>query len=235
MSGTCCIERSPSQLMRPISSCGEVLLWLFRCCWRTPRCPRCPPERSCYDRIRGLIWWRDPPLTGSSSHIRWTSEKKIAPLGGVQLALLGKLDFEQVGFAMLRAAPHASTELSSAAGWDANSLVNASPLWNPHGKGGVYDANSLGVWYTGSAWSIFHQNMQPMVAERRVRRNELQAGLGRLCPSGAGRGAAMDRMGFARRARPRVLERALDRISQSPGLQRVRARRRQGIVATGIL
>ncbi len=101
---------------------------------------------------------------GSSAHIRWTSEKKIAPLGGVQLALLGKLDFDQVGFAMLKAAPHAGTELSSAAGWDANSVVNATPLWNPHGAGGVYDANSLGVWYTGSAWSIFHQNFQAMAA-----------------------------------------------------------------------
>lgn len=100
----------------------------------------------------------------SSAHIRWTSEKKIAPLGGVQLALLGKLDFDQVGFAMLKAAPHAGTELSSAAGWDANSVVNATPLWNPHGAGGVYDANSLGVWYTGSAWSIFHQNFQAMAA-----------------------------------------------------------------------
>ena len=101
---------------------------------------------------------------GSSAHIRWTSEKKIAPLGGVQFALLGKLDFEQVGFGMLRAAPHARTELASAAGWDANSVVNVTPLWNPHGKGGVYDANSLGVWYTGSAWSIFHQNFQAMAA-----------------------------------------------------------------------
>ena len=43
-------------------------------------------------------------------------------------------------------------------------MVNVTPLWNPHGKGGVYDANSLGVWYTGSAWSIFHQNFQAMVA-----------------------------------------------------------------------
>jgi hypothetical protein len=96
-------------------------------------------------------------------HIRWTSEKKISPLGSVQLGLIGKVDFEQVGFRQLGATRHTSGELSSASEWDAGSVLNITPLWNPGGKGGVYDKNSLGVWYTGSAWSIFHQDMQAMV------------------------------------------------------------------------
>jgi hypothetical protein len=100
---------------------------------------------------------------GGSAHIRWTSKKKIAPVGGVQLALIGKVDFEQVGFAQLRAMRHTSDELSSASEWDAGSVLNITPLWNPGGKGGVYDKNPLGVWYTGSTWSIFHQDMQAMV------------------------------------------------------------------------
>jgi hypothetical protein len=114
-----------------------------------------PNER--LDLVTGSI------AEGSSGHIQWTSGRKIVPLGAAQLALLGKLNFEQVTFAMLEAATHASTELSSTEGWDANSVVNATPLWNPSGRGGVYDANPFGVWHTGSAWSIFHQNMQAMV------------------------------------------------------------------------
>jgi hypothetical protein len=106
-------------------------------------------------------------VTGSaaerSGHIRWTSKKKVAPIGNVQLALMGKVDFEQVGFEQLRATRHTSDELSSASEWDAGSVLNITPLWNPGGKGGVYDKNPLGVWYTGSSWSIFHQDMQPMV------------------------------------------------------------------------
>ncbi len=106
-------------------------------------------------------------VTGSaaerSGHIRWTSKKKVAPIGDVQLALIGKVDFEQVGFEQLRATRHSSDELSSASEWDAGSVLNITPLWNPGGKGGVYDKNPLGVWYTGSSWSIFHQDMQPMV------------------------------------------------------------------------
>jgi hypothetical protein len=105
-------------------------------------------------------------VTGSASersaHIRW-SKKKMAPIGEVQLALIGRVDFERVGFEQLRATRHTSGELSSASEWDPGSVLNISPLWNPGGKGGVYDKNPLGVWYTGSSWSIFHQDIQPMV------------------------------------------------------------------------
>ena len=135
---------------------------------------------------------------------------------------------------MLRAAPHARTELASAAGWDANSVVNVTPLWNPHGKGGVYDANSLGVWYTGSAWSIFHQNFQAMAANAGFVVTNSKPGSAAFVHRAQ---AALPQwtMGFARRTCPGVLQRALDLLSQSPGLQRVRARWRPGIVATAIL
>lgn len=96
-------------------------------------------------------------------HIRWTSEKTIAPVSGVELGLLGKVDFKQVDFAQLRATAHGSAELPAAGTWDANSVVNAIAHWNPPGAAGIYDAHPLGVWYTGSSWSIFHQNMQAMV------------------------------------------------------------------------
>lgn len=39
---------------------------------------------------------------------------------------------------------------------DANILVTQN--WNPPGQGGVYNNQSIGVWYDGSQWAIFNQD-----------------------------------------------------------------------------
>jgi hypothetical protein len=85
----------------------------------------------------------------------------------------------------------------------------------------------------GSAWSIFHQNFQAMVANAGFVVTNSKPGPAAFAHR-AQACAAVDRMGFARRTCP-VLERALDLISQSPGLQRVRARWRPGVVATAFM
>jgi hypothetical protein len=172
----------------PVVSSGAILLR--------------PNER--LDLVTGSI------AEGSSGHIQWTSGRKIVPLGAAQLALLGKLNFEQVTFAMLEAATHASTELSSTEGWDANSVVNATPLWNPSGRGGVYDANPFGVWHTGSAWSIFTRTFKrwcrtPRLSSQiqsRVRRG-LSTRRGRRRRNGVdGLRSALHRPVFSTRPRP---------------------------------
>jgi hypothetical protein len=46
-----------------------------------------------------------------------------------------------------------------------NAFVNATLVWNPGGKGGVYDAHPLGAWYDASAkkWAIFNEgSMDPI-------------------------------------------------------------------------
>jgi hypothetical protein len=47
-----------------------------------------------------------------------------------------------------------------------NGNPNANPSavlnWNPGGSGGVFNPHHIGVWYNGSKWSVFNQDIQPM-------------------------------------------------------------------------
>jgi hypothetical protein len=45
---------------------------------------------------------------------------------------------------------------------DPNAFVFAVPNWNPPGGPQVYNKHLIGVWYTGSQWSVINQDMQPM-------------------------------------------------------------------------
>jgi hypothetical protein len=40
-----------------------------------------------------------------------------------------------------------------------NAIVFTTPNWNPGGVGGTYNNRNIGVWYTGSQWAIFNQNI----------------------------------------------------------------------------
>ena len=54
---------------------------------------------------------------------------------------------------------------SSITNGNPNAFVNATLNWNPGGKGGVYDAHPLGVWYDATAkkWAIFNEgSMDPI-------------------------------------------------------------------------
>jgi hypothetical protein len=42
-------------------------------------------------------------------------------------------------------------------------VVIITANYNPGGAGGVYDAHSLGVWYTNGKWAIFHQDRSAMI------------------------------------------------------------------------
>ena len=43
-----------------------------------------------------------------------------------------------------------------------NAVVIATANWNAQGAAGVYDNHATGVWYNGSHWTIFNQDMKPM-------------------------------------------------------------------------
>ncbi len=40
-----------------------------------------------------------------------------------------------------------------------NAIVFVTPNWNPGNVGGTYDNHNIGVWYTGSKWAIFNQDL----------------------------------------------------------------------------
>jgi hypothetical protein len=43
-----------------------------------------------------------------------------------------------------------------------NAIIIATPNYNPGGAGGIYDDHPIGVWYNGSKWSIFNQDLAAM-------------------------------------------------------------------------
>jgi predicted heme/steroid binding protein len=43
-----------------------------------------------------------------------------------------------------------------------NAVFFVTPNWDPQGVGGIYDTSAIGVWYTGSNWSIFNQDISNM-------------------------------------------------------------------------
>ncbi len=46
---------------------------------------------------------------------------------------------------------------------DPNAILIVTPNWNPAGGAGVYNPNPIGVYYTGTRWTIFNQNLVGMV------------------------------------------------------------------------
>jgi len=45
-----------------------------------------------------------------------------------------------------------------------NAIVQVTANWNPGGVGGAYNNHAIGVWYTGSRWAIFNQDLAAMPA-----------------------------------------------------------------------
>lgn len=45
-----------------------------------------------------------------------------------------------------------------------SAIVTVTQNWNPGGVGGVYNNHTIGVWYTGTHWSIFNQDIAPIPA-----------------------------------------------------------------------
>ena len=45
-----------------------------------------------------------------------------------------------------------------------NAIVFTTPNWNPRGVGGTYDKHPIGVWYDGSEWAIFNQDLAAIPA-----------------------------------------------------------------------
>jgi hypothetical protein len=43
-----------------------------------------------------------------------------------------------------------------------DAIVRVTQNWNPGGVSGVYNDHQIGVWYTGSDWSIFNQDLAAM-------------------------------------------------------------------------
>jgi hypothetical protein len=41
-------------------------------------------------------------------------------------------------------------------------ILLVTPNWNPSGQGEVYNNHSIGLWYTGSRWAIFNQDLASM-------------------------------------------------------------------------
>ncbi len=100
--------------------------------------------------------------TESAGQVQWTPEQKISPFTGAQLARIGAGDFDRLDFAQLRSCAYSGQPLQCAVALGREAIVNITPHWNPPGSGGVYDTHTPGVWHTGSNWSIFHQDLQPM-------------------------------------------------------------------------
>ena len=45
-----------------------------------------------------------------------------------------------------------------------NALVIVTPSWNPGGAGGTYNNHPIGVWYDGSRWTIYNEDIAAMPA-----------------------------------------------------------------------
>jgi hypothetical protein len=43
-----------------------------------------------------------------------------------------------------------------------NAIVQVTANWNPGGVGGTYNDHAIGVWYTGSRWAIFNEDLAAM-------------------------------------------------------------------------
>src|SRR5262249_20585326 len=51
---------------------------------------------------------------------------------------------------------------NSATAGDPNAIVLVTQNWNPGGNGNTYNNHEVGVWYTGSQWSIFNEDYSSM-------------------------------------------------------------------------
>src|SRR5688500_10320127 len=45
-----------------------------------------------------------------------------------------------------------------------NAIVLITPNWNPGGVGGTYNDHEVGIYYTGTNWAIFNQDLALMPA-----------------------------------------------------------------------
>jgi len=99
---------------------------------------------------------------GDSAHLQWAGQA-INPRRGAGAARLGIGPLEPIAIEPLRSAAYATEPLRCATLPGQDALVLITSHWNPpSGGGGVYVQHPQGVWFTGSVWSIFNQNLQPM-------------------------------------------------------------------------
>src|SRR5688572_7285350 len=47
---------------------------------------------------------------------------------------------------------------------NSGALVHITSNWNPAGATGVYHNKNVGVWYTGTRWAVFNQDLSAMSA-----------------------------------------------------------------------
>jgi hypothetical protein len=59
-----------------------------------------------------------------------------------------------------------------------NAIVVVTPNYNPGGVGGIYDNHNIGVWYDGSKWAIFNQDIAAMPVNASFNVSILTAGAG---------------------------------------------------------
>ncbi len=59
-----------------------------------------------------------------------------------------------------------------------NAIVFVTPNWNPGGVGGIYDNHPIGVWYDGSHWAIFNQDIAAMPVNAAFNVSVLTSGAG---------------------------------------------------------
>ena len=43
-----------------------------------------------------------------------------------------------------------------------SSILQATPVWNPAGSKGVYNNHHIGVWWGGSRWAVYNQDLAAM-------------------------------------------------------------------------
>jgi hypothetical protein len=57
---------------------------------------------------------------------------------------------------------HITTIDNAYANGNPNAIVIVTPNWNPGGAGGVYNNHAIGVWYNGSRWTIYNEDIAAM-------------------------------------------------------------------------
>jgi serine protease len=57
---------------------------------------------------------------------------------------------------------HITTINNPYANGNPNAIVIVTPNWNPGGAGGIYNNHAIGVWYNGSRWTIYNEDIAAM-------------------------------------------------------------------------
>lgn len=104
--------------------------------------------------------------------LKFTRSSIMAMLAACSLLLIGMFSFSPAAHASGSGAViyvHTATAANSAFDYtmldnsgingNPNAILVVTPNWNPFGFGGTYDNHSIGVFYSGTHWYIFHQDL----------------------------------------------------------------------------